>query len=548
MALTFAIEGKGVIANADGLTDSAGGTWSEQGGGTISVSTDVFFIGTSCLGGKYAGKSGLQQYDIGAGNELDFSVGGTEEGQLLYMWVSNTALGTLDVLSTFPLCIRVSSDSPGTSNYNDYLIAASDDKNGWSGEFRCFVIDLRKTPSRVSGTCNLASIRTMGIWIDCSGSARADSLFTDQIAVGKGLRILGTSTTGWKDTVDYCTDYVNRGWGMFQEREGIYYGYGQMYIGDSVNQAAAVSFEDSGRIIQFGTSEYYQGTTWQSSIPVDFSGIVIEDHASYATTFKDGVLVGTDNGRSGSTFLGNLSLDVFMDLYGGNNAGSVTNLYGTKLSALTGALNSGNDADHKFYGVSFVRCSQFDPTGSPVIRNCTFAETNDVDSALLWNENINIQSSSFIANTLGAAIEMPSDVGDPYDYSALSFSGNTKDVLNSSGAAITINKLAGSDPSTSEGSAVTFANTVGLTISAPVSLVGAEIRIYDLDNTPAGSLGTELAGTESHTAATFVYSGTGGNSIWIQIMLSNYEEFGQEYTMPSVDGNFLALLKPDINA
>ena len=77
------------------------------------VYEDVFFIGSSSIGGKYAGKSGFQQFDLGAGNELDFDTGGTEEGQFLYIWVSNTALGTLDTLANFGLCIRVSSSSPG---------------------------------------------------------------------------------------------------------------------------------------------------------------------------------------------------------------------------------------------------------------------------------------------------------------------------------------------------------------------------------------------------------------------------------------------------
>ena len=548
MALSITIEGKGVIANCDALSDSAGGTWSEQGGGTMAVSTDVFLIGSACISGKYAGKSGLQQYDLGAGNELDFTAGtGTEADQLLYIWISNSALGTLDTLSTFPLTIRFSSDSPGTSNYIDYLIAGSDDKNGWDGGFKCFIIDPTKTPSRISGTQSsiIASVRTVSVWIDCSGSARADSLFIDQLSVGSGLRITGASTTAWKEVVDYCTDYTNRGWGMFQEREGIYFGYGQMNIGDAANQSAAVSFADTGRVIQFGISEYYQGSAWVSSLPAFFSGINIEDHTSYATTFTDGVLVGSDNGRSGSNIIGNSAIDVFADLFGGNHAASITTLYGTTLNALTGPLNSGNDSDHKFFGVSILKCAQFDPVGAPAMRNLAFAETVDTDGALFWNENINIQDSAFIANSLGAAIEMPSATGTPYSFTSLSFSGNTYDVLNSSGSAITIN-LSDSNAAESEGAAVTFANTVALTITAAASLVGAEVRIYDY-NGSGGSLGDELAGVESHTSANYTYSGTGGNVIWVQIMLTGYEEFGQEIIIPSSAATFTALLIPELN-
>lgn len=98
-----------------------------------------------------------------------------------------------------------------------------------------------------------------------------------------------------------------------------------------------------------------------------------------------------------------------------------------------------------------------------------------------------------------------------------------------------------------DGTTYTPAVAVTLTVSAQVSLVGAEIRIYDLDNSPAGSLGTELAGIETATDATFPYTGSAGNSIWVQIMLAGYEEFGQAVTMPSVSGNFVATLSSEEN-
>ena len=463
MALTIAIEGKGVIANADAISDTAGGTWSEQGGGTISVSNDVFLIGTAAIGGKYASKSGFHQYDIGAGNELDFTATtGTEEGQMLYIWVSMTALGTLDTLANFGLCIRLSSSSPGTTNYIDYLIAGHDDKNNWSGGFRCFVIDPTLTPSRVSGTQStiIASVRTVGVWIDCSTSARADSIFTDQIAVGKGLRITGTSTTGWSDIVTYCNDFSLRGWGMFQEREGIAYAYGTTFIGDAVNQAANVSFTDSARTIQYGFTEYYESAAWKTTMGIDVSGLVIEDHTSFTTTFSDGVAVGADNGRSGTSFIGTPSLDVSFDLYGGNNVGSVTTLYNTQLKGLTGGVTWGNDADHKFFGGTIAGCDQFDPVGAVQLRNLVISGYAGTLGALLWNENIDIQSTQFIANTditnNPSGIEMSSAVGTPYTYNSLTFSGNDFDVNNTSGSAISVAKTNGADPSTYTGSLVTF--------------------------------------------------------------------------------------------
>ena len=415
----ISIEGKGVIANCDALTNDTGGTgtgdWTEQGGGSMTLTTDVFLYGTSSIAGKYASKSGFQQFDLGAGNELDFTAGtGTEDGQFLYMWVNLATFGVLDTLANKGLAIRLSSSSPGTTKYIDYVIAGSEGSNGWTGGWKCFVIDPTKTPSAINGTQSsiIASVRTLGIWIDTAASVRAESIFIDQIAVGNGIRVADTvgttaitSTTGWLDIVDLCTDYANRAWGMLQERDGIYYALGKLYIGHA-SQTATLSFKDSGRVIQFATSQYYESSAWKSSFDIDGAGLVVEDASGKSTTFEDGIIVGSDQGRSGTVFIGNTDQNVSLNLYGGNEATSLTALYGTIFKNLSGTLVSGNDSDHVFYGVTFEGCNRFDPVGAPEIRNCNFISMWDDgvadasnNAALLWNDNINISDCKFLANT-----------------------------------------------------------------------------------------------------------------------------------------------------
>ncbi|NEO85519.1 MAG: hypothetical protein F6J87_14915 [Spirulina sp. SIO3F2] len=82
---------------------------------------------------------------------------------------------------------------------------------------------------------------------------------------------------------------------------------------------------------------------------------------------------------------------------------------------------------------------------------------------------------------------------------------------------------------------------------AGTDLTGAEIRIYDLDNTPLGSLGTELAGVESSPNATFSFSSTAGNTVWIQIFKTGFVEFGQRYTIPTSPSTFAVILSTDKN-
>ena len=107
------------------------------------------------------------------------------------------------------------------------------------------------------------------------------------------------------------------------------------------------------------------------------------------------------------------------------------------------------------------------------------------------------------------------------------------------------------------GSTITLATTVGtdpdpgvtLTMKANVSLVGAEIRVYDF-TVGSHNYGAELTGVESCTTATYDYiggAGSQGRVVWIQIMQSGYVEFGQQITMPQSSGNFLPILIADTN-
>ena len=443
MPLTIAIEGLGVIANSDSLTADTGhpdypttsGAWAEDGLGSMSLSTETYLRGSACVATAYSNKSGFSYYDIKAGFELDFDVAGSEEGQFIYIWVFFPTPGLGESVANGGFTIRLATS---LSDYRDYMVSASDNLNGWYGDWKCFVIDPTKAGSVTdTGTYDEGSIRYIGCYMDATDTAKGDNLFISQIAVGSGLRITGTSTTAWEDIVAYCTDYANRAWGMVQERDGIYYVYGKIYIGDAASQSAVVEFGDTGRVIRFATTQYYYSSSWVTMADIDYAGIVVEDHSSYETDFVDGTLVGSDQGRSGSVFIGDPELDVSMDLYGGNNAASITSLYGTILKDLTGALNSGDDSGHSFFSVSFNACAQFDPVGAPVIRNCVFAGYAGVDAALLWNSNIDIANCVFAGNTDvtndPAAIEH--EATGNFSYSGLTFSGNDYDIKNSNNGA-----------------------------------------------------------------------------------------------------------------
>lgn len=84
------------------------------------------------------------------------------------------------------------------------------------------------------------------------------------------------------------------------------------------------------------------------------------------------------------------------------------------------------------------------------------------------------------------------------------------------------------------------------TLVAQTPLTGAEVRVYDLDNLPAGSLGTELAGTES-AGSSFAFDAQPGNSVWLQVMAPGYVEYGQPFTVPATATTLSLILTPEIN-
>ena len=75
---SIAWNGIGTVSYCDGLSDSAGGTWAELGGGTISYNTDQAITGAGSIGNTYASKDGFGYYT--ASTSYDFTPGGTGTG------------------------------------------------------------------------------------------------------------------------------------------------------------------------------------------------------------------------------------------------------------------------------------------------------------------------------------------------------------------------------------------------------------------------------------------------------------------------------------
>jgi len=142
MALTIAIEGLGVIANADATTNDTGGDgtgdWGFTGSGGVSngLTTDTFYYGSSCISMALSGSGKNGWLWFNRGSTIDFTT--TYAGQFVYVWIHCPTIGLSATLANQGVSIRMGS---ATGTYRTWVVAGNNGSNGWDGGWQCFVID-----------------------------------------------------------------------------------------------------------------------------------------------------------------------------------------------------------------------------------------------------------------------------------------------------------------------------------------------------------------------------------------------------------------------
>lgn len=492
--------------------------WKRDGtGGTPSAisETDVFLQGTGSCSVRVSNQGVALAYGTGG---LNLSASGTH----VYIWANMLAGGLMANRASNGLCIILSSDATLSTGSN-YSMWAVDGADTYPGGWVRYVIDISKTRTTGAGTLNLSSVQHIGMYCDTRpNTAKFDNLVIDRIdyaVAGNGLRVYGTSTTDdlFQDILDADEGTINNKYGIVTSKEGIIYVRGTIELGDDTGTNAA-TLTDTDKVVVFETPTYYDGTSEAQCISSTFQQLKIVGNGTGATSVTLGKKVGTGDtasGRNGLTFIESGS-PVTVDFDDGN--ANTVNVYGSTFFGITGGLSWGTNTAHECIGNSFSSSTQFDPVGGIEIRNCSFVGTADVDAALLWNSNIDIKNTNFIANTTGAGIEHPAQ--GTFTYDGLNFSGNSNDILYSAAASsgvLTVNSLNGSNPTTSEianatGNSVTINNAVSVKITATnvsgTAINGARVRMEAANggNLPSDDL---VSITASGTTATVTHTSHG---------------------------------------
>ena len=465
---------------------------------SAALEADVFIQNANSISCTVNKQRVWLYYDNSGGTQLDFSTSGPNELDYVYIWFNFATPGFSQVRSSGGITIALGDSD---ANYYEYYIDGSDTYyGGWK---RAVIHPNSATPSVTNGSPDLANIDRIGIIADVQGStARFTNLFVDRIDVGTKLRvydtastkIAGDNTTGtWADILAADEGTQNNKYGIVRSINDIIYVNGAIELGDGDSTNAA-SLDDEDRIIVWENPTYYDGAEVVSCVDDNWAKLTITGNSTAATVVTHGNKVGTGDtavGSNGCTFQSSGPL-LTVDFSETTHADTLIKTYGCKFFKAEGGIALSDDTDHEFIGDIVDQCGQIDPSQTE-IRNSVFSGTTDLDgdgSALLWNTDIDIKNSDFLANTHAtndphAILHTISGV---YDYDNLQFSGNDYDIALSGSAGtdyLTINSINTANPGTYEviiGSGVSILNAVFLTVDVEsilgTAISGATVAIY----------------------------------------------------------------------
>lgn len=321
-----------------------------------------------------------------------------------------------------------------------------------------------------------------------------DNLWLDNLCVADGLIVYGDDGDYFDFSDIESADDGTLGIGIIRDIGGIYFLTGSIDFGDA-SGTNGCKFQAKSQVVVFE----------DRPVNANLYSFDIFDNGTGTTEFILGDKSGTA-GIQGCAIRVESTLQTAKFDIDGSTDTDVDNfkLYASTFYGADDITFPGAATNVEILGCSFEACAQVILDDASV-ESCFFINTSDVDAAVLWNESINMTDCTFIANTTGAAIEMPSAVGTPYTYDALLFSGNTYDVYNSSGSAIVINKTNGSDPTTYSGSGVTFSASfnhiiTGIESNAEVTYVtaGTSTELFHVENASVSDGDGKYKTTYSH--------------------------------------------------
>jgi len=504
--MAVSVSGKNYTQISSCDTISSGGTWSAGSQDTANKKEGVASLSNVMK------SSGLNSWTFTPTSSVDLS--GTTH---LRVWFLDSAAGLLANQSAGGIQLGVSDGS----NTGYWYLGG---KDTYSGGWVNLVVNCASSVQNGTKPTSMNAITSIIVRINqTSAGKNFDNVWVDNLNKCDGLIAYGDDSGGYFDFDDIyaADDATTLGIGIIRKIGGVYYLVGSLDIGDSAGSNSC-KFQAKSQIAVFE----------DRPVSTSLYGFNIIDNGTGTTEFILGAKSGSagiqgctirvaSNTQSAKFFIDGLT-DTDVDNF---------KLYGSVFYGAGAISFPAAAANVEILNCSFEECAQVIP-GSAGVSGCFFINTSDADAALLWNESIDISSCSFIGNTNGAGIEMPGYAGSPYAYDALLFSGNTYDVYNSSGSAISVNKNNGSNPTTYEGSSVTF---LGVSVTTQITcknvtnlalIENARVLLEAADADGPLNYQESVSIVRSGSTATVTHTGHGlATDAWVHIRGCNEPEY-----------------------
>lgn len=566
MTVTVAFNGQN-ITTADSTTGWTALKVAGTGGGPAVAAADGSIEGSGAVTTTVSRQQVALYFDVGAGNTLNFSPGGANEGQLIYIWANFLAPALLVNQNANGFGIFLESSTPGIGQYHYWTFEGADT---YDGGWKRLILDPTLPASTSAGTAiNIGAIRYIGLFADVGNTtARFDNLICDSIDVGTGLSVTGTSTLGL--FTELANNEATNRYGVLtslNDSDTAFQIAGKLELGNTAGAASTITDVDSKVFV--AENKYYNGTAVVNSVPAAFYGINVVGGTG-TQTLDFGQTVGSTGGRNGITLVGNDSYQFNIDFNDGNVESS--DWLGCTLENIDGTL-SFDSATDQFRGNTLVACgsvtfatgttlsestfvnsSRLILNGTASASQCIFIESSD--TAAVQAESVgNVLNCSFTKGTnTSHAVEMTTapastitwtctDPGSSYVTGtsgtnvATGTSGNEHIYINPpspTSQTVTISVGAGAVvPSVRKGSNFTgqvdvLAGQTTVTVSPLIA--NSEVRVYSRDG--SGNNDVELAGVENSTTS-FQFTLSAGTVVNVVVFNTLYEPLDiYGYTVP----------------
>ena len=380
------------------------------------------------------------------GTTYDMSAANTH----LYIWFKSD-------LTNYYTTVKVQITST-TNNYREYEIANQTTKL-WGGAWKCFIMDL--SGGTETGTFNSASVSSISIIVDNSSSGNIRSVtnnWIDAMRYGTGLTVTGTDFDLTDVEAENSTE--TNMYGILQNIDGILFCQGKINIGDG---ATTTTFNSNNEVLVFSNQEVsedlYNFKLSGSGLTADVGALTLR--------------------AAGIT-------DITRFYFDSNDTTSDITFTGSSVTR-AGFIDFASGSD--ITNTVFNDVKQIDPSGAIFQKN-TITNCTDASGALLWPDNSNTKTLTFIDNSIGIELKTTGDKSfDAIIYADSSTTGRY-DVYNTSGSALTVGLVNDSNPDSyhPSGSVVTFQGSASLSLTVKdvdgAAVQGAYAYIDDDNITP----------------------------------------------------------------